>query len=51
MLRIKPKGVVEMAYFYSVITTALNKLDESVMYLAQKRTVYDLAFNPYSTHE
>ena len=49
LLRIKPKNVMELAYFYSILKTAVTRLDEAVVYEAQKKTVYDLAFNPYGT--
>jgi hypothetical protein len=46
-LKIKPKNVIELTYFYSILKTAVTRLDEAVVYEAQKKTVYDLAFNPY----
>lgn len=48
---VKPKGVVELAYFYSVLKVVGKRLEETVGYEAQKKSVYDLAFNPYSMYE
>lgn len=48
LIKVKPKNVMELVYFYTILKATREQLENTVRYESEKKSVYNLAFNPYN---